>query len=636
MPDLRRVFTLHGAKSKPAVLVAAAAATVAYAFTLLPGLDLGDTASFQTTVTLPLLVPRHAYPLYFALGKLFTLMPGGGDPARAMNILSACAGVAAVGAFAWATWHLTGSRLAALWGALMFAFSYTLWSHALIAEVYTLEALFIALTFGALVRWWKRPSTIRLATFYAVYALSFGNHLSMILFAPALVFVLWRGRGRGGLDPFSGRGVVMAATIAFVAALQYAWNFHGLWTLGGGQTGWRELLSTFWFDVTKTDWRESLVGTVARSQWSDRVDMCWWDLRQQFGIGGVAVAFVGAVALARASRTWITGLMLAWVAAFAFAFFYNVGDAHAFLLPSHQIVAMFAAAGAATLVRLGDGLRPGLRAAALVLLFAVPAWRALDTWPAVDRSGDRRPTVLVQAALAGLGPQRTVYVGDLNWQIQNAITYHVTRYRPELPRTFSSAVLWHFPEFVRRNHSLGRDVVLTTPAASVIRAVYGTRYSLRPDPLAAVSTLDDVPMPGRGTPYVLTVLSPLPGFAFDRDRVARIARAVSGEDPPWARYVLLAGVAGEAPVLRVASDRPFRVAGRLPFGRLVVRMDAWLPADTMRRAGFGHIITNGRHALTIERGATFGTFDRNGRLSASAYEGGSFSLEPRYVIPVLK
>src|SRR6185369_15321162 len=70
------------------------AATVAigsfalYHATLLPGLDLGDTASFQVVTGLPVVSTRDAYPLYFALGSLVYRMVGG-DPAHALNLASA-------------------------------------------------------------------------------------------------------------------------------------------------------------------------------------------------------------------------------------------------------------------------------------------------------------------------------------------------------------------------------------------------------------------------------------------------------------------------------------------------------------------------------------------------------------------
>src|SRR5207248_1686138 len=46
-------------------------ALACYQATLLPGLDFGDSASFQSGVGFLTLTPRQAYPLYYALGNVF-------------------------------------------------------------------------------------------------------------------------------------------------------------------------------------------------------------------------------------------------------------------------------------------------------------------------------------------------------------------------------------------------------------------------------------------------------------------------------------------------------------------------------------------------------------------------------------
>lgn len=617
------------------ILAAAGAAAWMYTLTLLPGLDLGDTASFQTIVTFPLLVPRHAYPLYYGFGKLFVTVLGG-DPARAMNVLSACAGAAAVGATAWAAWRLTGNLAAALWGALLFAASYTFWSQAVIAEVYTLQALFVALVLGAAVQWWRSPTTAHLVFLHAVYAVSFGNHLGMVLFAPALAWLLWRGRRRAALNPFGAKGLGIAALIGIAGAMPYAWNLGGLLVLAGPDAGWGELMATFWFDVTKADWRETLVGAVPTAQWPERASMYWWDLRQQFGLAGVLLAVAGAAALLRGRRPPAVMLFVAFAATFTFAFLYNVGDTHVFLLPSHQVAALFAAAGVAWLVRASAPLRPWCRQVCVAALFVVPLWRSLDTWPAVDRSGDRRAEQYAHAALAGLSPSSSVYLADMNWQNQNAVGYELAVHRPEVPRAYTPAVLWHLPELVGRNHAIGRDVVLTAWAADHVRTTYGPFFTLLPDHQVAPSTLESALPVRPGAPYVLAVLPPIRGLMFDPDRVARVARELSaGAALPRGRYSVMAGRAGRAPDVHLGRDAPFRVEVVLDGRRYDIRMESWVGFDTMRRAGFGHVIVDGRHELTIERGATLGLFSTEGRLVETATEGGSFSLQPRYVIPVV-
>ena len=58
---------------------------------MLPGLDFGDTASFQTMVGSPIITPRDGYPLYFAVGAVFLRLTGG-DPAHSLNLASAVTG----------------------------------------------------------------------------------------------------------------------------------------------------------------------------------------------------------------------------------------------------------------------------------------------------------------------------------------------------------------------------------------------------------------------------------------------------------------------------------------------------------------------------------------------------------------
>src|SRR6185503_5403885 len=110
----------------------------------------------------------------------------------------------------------------------------------------------------------------------------------------------------------------------------------------------------FWFDVTKADWRETLVMSVSEVGLRSRPAMYWWDLRQQFGTPGIVLAVIGVLYLiARWPRRAILLLVL-YLTALTFAWTYNVGDAYIFFLPSHYVVALCAGAGVAALVSLSS------------------------------------------------------------------------------------------------------------------------------------------------------------------------------------------------------------------------------------------------------------------------------------------
>lgn len=615
-----------------------ATALVLYFRTLLPGLDLGDTASFQTIVSFPVVNARHAYPLYFALGKLCIWLTAA-EPAVALNRLSAVLGAAAAAVLAIIARRLTASDVAAVFTGLLIASSYTFWSQSVIAEVYTLHLLFVGLTLLAWLRWEAQPSLRRFAAFCGVYALSFGNHLMMILLAPAIVLATamrTRGDAAAHRTAFSGRAILVACGAAAAGSLVYGWSLYGTWLQLEPGVRWTDALRTFWFDVTKADWRETLVGTVPRSELDARAAMSWFDLRQQFGVAGAILGAIGAGWLWQRKRRAFALLGAAWAVTAAFAFWYNVGDTHVFFLPAHGVFALFAGAGAAALL----GAAAPRRAVGTVMtaaLLAYPTWRIVDTLSAVDRSHDRRANELCERMLAGLGARNSILIGDLGWQVHNALGYYMQQYRPDVAATLSAQVLPHFPAFAEANLATGRDIVMTSAAADRVQGAFGPLYDVRSDQRGQVYLLERElrvlqNVPENNALYVLVVLTPLPGAALDTAALERAVDRLAHIPLPRATYVLLAGRAGSPPAVVRASDRPFRVSTRLDALELDIRIDSWLPFDTMRRAGFGHVIANGRHAVTIERGVTFAALGDSGRPWMVHYAGGSFAPVPLFVI----
>src|SRR5688572_4709105 len=99
-----------------------------YLSTLLPGFDLGDTASFQTMAGSAYLTPRDGYPLYYVVGNICLWLTGA-EPARAMNLASALVGALACGLLVILAAELSGSIAAGAASALLFAGSYTFWSQ---------------------------------------------------------------------------------------------------------------------------------------------------------------------------------------------------------------------------------------------------------------------------------------------------------------------------------------------------------------------------------------------------------------------------------------------------------------------------------------------------------------------------
>src|SRR5678809_216886 len=155
--------------------------------------------------------------------------------------------------------------------------------------------------------------------------------------------------------------------IAAIGSLQYTPNMLALWSNIESPHAWPDRLAAFWFDVTKADWRATMILGVPAGNVTDRLAMWAWDARQQFGIIGLACAGLGAIALWWRSRPWAVLVWSAYLVNSIFALTYNVGDTHVFFLPGHFFTALAAGVGAAEVVRRGAiaaALRPRLATAA--------------------------------------------------------------------------------------------------------------------------------------------------------------------------------------------------------------------------------------------------------------------------------
>jgi hypothetical protein len=602
-----------------------------YARTLLPGVDLGDTGGFQASVLWPETSARQAYPLYYSLARPFVLAVSPDNPARGLNLFSALAGGLAAGLLTWFAALLTTSAAAGAAAGLLLAFSHTFWTQSVIAEVYTLHIALIACCLLALHAYSQQPTRRRLAAFFAVYALSFGNHLSMLLLLLpfALFLLLAHSRPRDLLRPGT---IGLAIGIACAGALLYAPNVLFVWTNIDAPPRWSDRLATFWFDATKSDWRGTMMAGVDRSELVERMAMWIWDARLQFGLAGLVLAIAGVIRLWLFSRPWALLFVCAYLVNTIFAVTYNVGDPHVFFLPGHAFTALAIAA-------LFAGWRPvkgrSVLFAAVVALLVYAGWRGWDTWPSTDRSRDRRADAFVARVTAGISDTNAVLLSDMDWQLENALLYSSRYERRQLAWRRAGEVLPHLAFLVNDNHSIGRDVVLAGNAAARVVSAYGTFFPLAADTVPPPGIADRVEAFPRGTPYVLTLLEPAGGETVDIDDFDRALAILAGAAAPRrsaARFQVWAGINGEPGAEHRESNRPFRSAFTMLGDPFAVRIESWLPFDTFRRAGFGHVLRGREPVLTIERGVSLVWFERDGSPAVS-YAAGLYAPKARLRMP---
>ena len=251
-------------------LLAGSVAAIVYYLGAAPGVLFGDGGELQFAAWTAGLPHPTGYPLYMTLGWVWShLLDAAGlaSPARAMTLLSVLFAALAVGL----TYLLARTlidlglpqvspvlqRLAALLAALTFAFTPTFWSQAVVTEVYTLNAAFIALILWLALLWrwrvegggWRvesivesgkrfaraglcaasrrdRPCPIRssfdplLAAFALTFGLSLAHHRTTLLLAPfVLVFLAWQ--APAGYWRSHRRNILWMALLALAPLLLY-------------------------------------------------------------------------------------------------------------------------------------------------------------------------------------------------------------------------------------------------------------------------------------------------------------------------------------------------------------------------------------------------------------------------------
>ncbi len=334
------------------------AAFVLYARTMAPGLLDGDEGEFQTNIY-RLGVSHTGYPLFFLLGKLWTLIIPVGEIATRANLFAVFWGALTAAALYIFLHWLIGNRWVALICAGWLVVSRVEWSQAIIPRPYTMNALFVVLVTFFFFLW--RAGKVDLLVPVFLFGLSLTNHRTMIWFAPAIaLLVLWR--ERAAICQPRRLLTLVAAFVAPLLLYGYVFwrgdsdvgvEFHlkdfGEMILGGNASRWMRYGPLDWIIYRVTDLYIPL-------------------LIEQFTPIGFIAGLVGIVALAlnRVPRGWHPNLpareallfiALANIGNSIFCVFFNTIDIEKFFLPSYITFLFFCGVGLAlTWDWLGDRL----------------------------------------------------------------------------------------------------------------------------------------------------------------------------------------------------------------------------------------------------------------------------------------
>jgi 4-amino-4-deoxy-L-arabinose transferase-like glycosyltransferase len=400
-----------------AALGVAGFAFVLYLGTLAPTVlyyerpELIDAAMLQVHPYVLGITQPTGYPTWTMLAHLFTYLPFG-DPAYRVNLASAVFGAAAVFVLFFAGWLLSRRIWAAAAGSLAFAVGNIFWSQAVIAEVYTLNALFVAAIVFVLLLWrdTRRDRYLLAATF--LMGLSLTNHVTSGLLLPTAALFVCAVDPRKLLDwrlVLEGAGLFVLGLTPYLYLPVRAFM---------GPPVYEADPSTFsrFFELVAGREFGIRFGTFGPDEFLSRLVSLWGYLLEEFHPGLLLVAAVGVVVMLLRDRAGALLIGIPFLGWLVYAIGFDIFDYFIYFIPSYLMLALFVAVGAATVLegaeRLVARTPPLLRMATLVLISVTLLYLAVadvgEDYTLEDRSHDLTGRRIVEAVAEKTAPDATV------------------------------------------------------------------------------------------------------------------------------------------------------------------------------------------------------------------------------------
>jgi hypothetical protein len=370
-----------------------------------------DAAMLQMQVAVLGIAHPTGYPTYLTLSHLFTYLPVG-DVAYRVNLASAAYGALAVGAVFAAGYLLSRRVVAAAVAAVAFGVGEAIWSQAVIAEVYTMNALLISLTLVCLLLWRDRGRDRYLLLAAFLSGLCLTHHLTSGLLLPAsLLFVGLTDRRR----LLEWRLMLKGAGLFLLGLTPYLYLPIRSWMDAPMEANNPSNLERFWYVVSGGNLTGSFFA-FGPSELPGRLLFYWDHLTDNLNPVLIMVALTGAALMVARDRPvglLLGFLYLGWT---FYAVENDIPDVNLYFIPTYLILCLWTAVGLGALLTEAENLAgrfsPLARRTALGLLCAallvVPLVGVRETSAANDMSEANLGREQVDAVAEKAAPNATI------------------------------------------------------------------------------------------------------------------------------------------------------------------------------------------------------------------------------------
>jgi len=320
---------------------------IIYLITRYPGvggrINFGDSAKWQFLHFVNGLPHGTGYPQFLFLSEIFSRLIFFLNLSERITFISIFFGALSLAVFHSLIHLLTKDKAGSLLSTFLVGFSYVFWTQATEAEVYTLNIFYLLTVFYLFIQFYLTKNSKYYLAGCAVYALSFGNHLSMVTILPAVAFISILTDYKTVLKP---KNLALVTLFVILGALQYAFIYYRAYH---SDPHYMEIepnptFAQFLTYLTGSD-KSTMMAFTFDQIINDRIHVLLKFINVNFTYIGLLLAFAGFFYYLYVKKSYviIVFLSLAILGQIAFNISYNVNDLIVFFIPVYVICCIFIA-----------------------------------------------------------------------------------------------------------------------------------------------------------------------------------------------------------------------------------------------------------------------------------------------------
>ncbi len=456
-------------------------AFIVYLKTLAPSvtfIDSGELAAVACTLGI---AHPTGYPLFTLLGWFFSRLPIASEEILRLNIMAAF--FCAVGVFIF--YHLNHFVLSGIFGqraalrlkkgenpslavrvssagaALLLAFSETYWSQAISVEVYSLHVLFLSLVTYSFFKavyddaWNTGEDGLRQSNawwyiFAFTLGLSFTNHMTTILLAPAFLYLYFATQR---FDASSWKRIVRMIVpflIGFSVYLYLPFQASQSPSMNWGNPVTLEKFLWHWTGKQYRVWIFSSTEAAGR-QFKYFVE----SLPYEFAYVGLILALIGVMFFWRANRKVAITVLLLFFGCVFYSINYDIHDIDSYFLLAYFCVPLLAGAGLLALYRwLNEKMGVVALSSLLLTLSLAPLIAHYDR---TDETKNHLVEDYTMNMFASLQPNALVLSYQWDYWVSASFYYQLVKgYRSDVTVVDKELLRrsWYFKQLERSHHWL--------------------------------------------------------------------------------------------------------------------------------------------------------------------------------------